>query len=80
MTNTLYFFLHANGFGKIEYKNTKRGDYFCPGERQHGKRSTGGRNKGFHVEFLKDRYLLSLLRNVVRNRNQYRKRLEGLPN
>lgn len=64
------FFLHANGFGKIEYKNTKGETIFVRVSENMVKEVQAEEIKDFTLNFLKDRYLPIPLRNVVRKPNQ----------
>lgn len=74
------FFLHANGFGKIEYKNTKGETIFVRVRDNMVKEVQAEEIKDFTLNFLKDRYLPIPLRNVVRKPNQLSEAtLKGLP-
>lgn len=74
------FFLHANGFGKIEYKNTKGETIFVQIKGNMVKEVPAEEIKDFVIEFLKERYLPIPLRNAVRKPNQLSEAtLKGLP-
>lgn len=74
------FFLHANGFGKLEYKNTKGETIFVQVANNMVREVQSEEIKDFMLEFLKNRYLPIPLRNVVRKPNQLSEAtLKGLP-
>ena len=51
------FFLHANGFGKIEYKNTNGSTIFVRVSENMVKEVEAQDIKDFMMDFLRDRYL-----------------------
>ena len=74
------FFLHASGFGKIEYKNTKGETIFVRVKGNMVKEVESEEVKDFVMNFLKDRYLPIPLRNVIRKPNNLSEAtLKGLP-
>ena len=64
------FFLNANGFGRIEYKNTKGKSIFVRVEDNVVREVEPEEIKDFMLEFMEKRYLPIPLRNVVRKPNQ----------
>lgn len=64
------FFLQANGFGRIEYKNTKGKSIFVRMKDNVVKEVEADEIKDFMLDFLEQRYLPIPLRNVVRKPNQ----------
>lgn len=64
------FFLHANGFGRIEYKNTKGKSIFVRVKDNVVREVEPEEIKDFVLDFLEKRYLPIPLRNVVRKPNQ----------
>lgn len=64
------FFLQANGFGRIEYKNTKGKSIFVRIKKNVVQEVEPEEIKDFILDFLEERYLPIPLRNVVRRPNQ----------
>lgn len=64
------FFLQANGFGRIEYKNTKGKSIFVRMKDNVVEEIEADEIKDFVLTFLEERYLPIPLRNMVRKPNQ----------
>lgn len=74
------FFLQANGFGKIEYRNSKGKSIFVRQTKNMVKEVEAEEIKDFMLKFLEERYLPIPLRNIVRKPNVLSEAtLKGLP-